>query len=234
MGFVVILALTSFQLTAMRSSTAIEDLKDISAQYSNVAVIYWYFTFTDTEKQNVSNCLSSMIADACSNLRYTPEVVQKAYDQANYGQQSPTQDSQLTMLKETVAGFDHLYLVIDALDECPKNDGEREKLLGVIEAIHGWKTKCVHIMATSRNETDIATHFEGMKKETGFITEICLQNTHVEEDIKNYVRLRLKHKSFSKWKPKLKIEVESSLAAKADGMYVFNEYSSVCPSTNLR
>lgn len=217
----------------MRSSTAIEQLKEISAHDSNVAVVYWYFTFTDTEKQSVSNCLSSMIADACSNLRNTPEIVQKAYDQANYGQQSPTYDSQLTMLKEAVAGFDHLYLVIDALDECPKNDGEREKLLGVIESIHGWKTKCIHIMATSRNETDIASHFERMKKETGLITEIGLRNTHVEEDIKKYLRLRLEHKSFSKWKPKLKLEVKSSLAAKADGMYVFNEYSNVRQSTNL-
>lgn len=161
-----------------------------------------------------------MLADICSNLRHTPEAIQKSYDQNNYGQQTPTHDGQLAMLKEAVSGFDHLYLVIDALDECPNKEGEREKLLKVIESIHGWNSTSVHIMATSRKESDIADHFRGVNRINGPITEICAQNKDVQEDIKKYLRLRLEHKSFSRWKPGLKNEVRVSLAARADGMYV--------------
>jgi hypothetical protein len=118
-------------------------------------VVYWYFAFTDTEKQKVSNFMCSLIADICSNRRDTPAALQEAYDQANYSQQQPTIKSIITMLKVMVVGFEHVYMTMDALDECPKTDGERDKLLDIIHEIHGWEMDYIHILVTSRREVDI-------------------------------------------------------------------------------
>lgn len=75
------------------------------------------------------------MADVYINCRNTSDALQKIYDQCNFGQQAPTFDNLVVILEAVVPGFNDLYLVID-LDECPKNDGEREKLLGVIESVN--------------------------------------------------------------------------------------------------
>jgi hypothetical protein len=144
--------------------------------------------------------------------------LQDAYDQCNGGQQSPTFKSLLTMLEAVVEGFDNLFLVMDALDECPKNFGQRKKLLGVIKCINLWKTDCIHLMATSRREDDIAAYFE---KTMGLepATEICVKGKHVQKDIRKFLSLQLEDISFSDWSTDLKKEVETSLACRADGMY---------------
>ena len=182
------------------------------------AVVYWYFTFTNTEKQKVSHFLCSLVADICSNRRDTPQALQDAYDQANFGQQKPTIKSIMAMLKEVATGFEHIYLFVDALDECPRSDAERSMLLDFLNEIRSWQMRCMHVLVTSRREVDIEESFSQVPPHLGSISSIRVQGTHLEHDIKKYIQRRLQHRLYQNWKPALKLVVEAKLASQADGM----------------
>lgn len=202
----------------LNSSTVIDHVQKHYNNEPNTVVVYWYFTFTDTDKQKVSNFLCSVIADICSNRRDTPIALREAYDQANYGQQQPGMKSIIAMLKDVVVGFENIYLIVDALDECPKSTGERGKLLDTIHEIYGWKMDSMHILATSRREVDIEEYFNCLDSDLGCYAGVGVQGKHVEQDIIKYIRHRLRHRDYQKWKPALKRDVEIKLASQADGM----------------
>lgn len=184
--------------------------------------MYWYFTFTNVEKQKVSNFLCSSVADICSNRRDTPKALQDAYDRANCGRQEPTHECMMAMLKEVATGFENIYLFMDGLDECPKSGGERDRLLSVIHEIYGWEMGSLHILATSRRETDIEESIQRLDRCIGSFAVVGVQGAHVEQDIKKYIQHRLQDRVFLKWKPILKRDVEAKLTSQADGMYVLN------------
>jgi len=87
------------------------------------------------------------------------------------------------MLKDVVVGFEHVYLITDALDECPKLSGERGKLLDTLREIYGWKMGCMHILATSRREVDIQGFFNCLDDDDdddGCYESIKVQGANVE------------------------------------------------------
>lgn len=110
--------------------------------------------------------------------------------------------------------FEGTYLVIDALDECI----ERQGLLESIEELTSWKDANLHILTTSRREKDIEESIKPFNNDQG---KICIQSTHVNNDIRAYVhgRLRtdLKLKRWQK-RPEIQQEIEKALMEKADGM----------------
>ena len=44
-----------------------------------------------------------------------------------------------------------MHIVLDAIDECP----ERDRLLTLLDLIHGWGIDSLHLLVTSRKERDI-------------------------------------------------------------------------------
>jgi hypothetical protein len=179
---------------------------------------YWYFTVADTGKQNVSNYLSSVVADALVNRRDLPEFLQLQYDISNYGQQGPSLDRLLAMLKEVIAGFQDLYLVIDALDECPRSDGQREALLDLLRDIRSWKIPSLHILVTSRNELDITRCLDNMAINSCNFSSVPIRGDRVQEDMETYLRLRLNGDPFQRWDNSLKFLVQNCLLTQAGTM----------------
>src|SRR5271163_1778988 len=108
------------------SSTIIEHMKAYSSSKPKHAIAYFYFDFNDTEKQNATNCVSSLIAQLCSQIVDLPEKLKKLYKRCNNGNQKADMPNLKAVLKLFAAAeeLSHLFIVADALDECPKN-GER-------------------------------------------------------------------------------------------------------------
>ncbi|TVY45290.1 putative ankyrin repeat protein [Lachnellula subtilissima] len=200
------------------SSTIIDDLQNRCRDEPSSAVVYWYFTFRDVKKQDVSNCIRSLIADICSNRRNTPQFLQNEYERVNVGRQKPTMKSYITMLRDVIAGFDNIYIVLDALDECPKIE-ERSRLLELLHDICDWDLSSLHVLVTSRRESDIAESFTNFTGELDNFTSIIAAGPQVEEDITKYLQQQLHSSLFRKWKKSLRRDVEIALASKADGMF---------------
>src|SRR5205814_995726 len=110
----------------------------------NLVVAYFYFDFNNTEKQNAANCVSSLIAQICAHVVDLPEKLKKLYKRCNDGKHKAAL-SDLKVVLELFAIMEEVdvFIVADALDECPKNAeklrGEpREELLDLIAEIRAW------------------------------------------------------------------------------------------------
>jgi hypothetical protein len=130
---ILVLMFTEYPVTNAISSTIIEHLKE-HCEKSGSSLAYFYFDFNDTEKQKVSNLVSSLLTQLCHKLDNLPEQLKELYKRCNYGQQKAAIRDLGAMLSLTLKNLKDVFVVIDALDECPK-DGEREDLLKLIGEI---------------------------------------------------------------------------------------------------
>lgn len=118
------------------------------------------------------------------------------------------------MFWKVVEELDHVFVVIDALDECPKNEG-REQLLVVITDIHSRSLDNLHVMVTSRREPDIEEALLPLLKTPA----ISLQGSQVDLDIRLHISSQLStDPKLKKWPDETKAEIESALTSGANGM----------------
>jgi hypothetical protein len=196
------------------SSTILEGLIRHCRNDPESVVIYFYFDFNDVQKQNPELMLRSLITQLSQHSVNSLEHLSALFSPCGDGQRQPSLLELLTTIEHMIQGFAHVYIVLDALDECT----ERSELLGVLESIVSWKFQNLHVLMTSRREQDITSSLDTYidAKDT-----ICLQSEVVDKDIQRYVRQRLSDdKSLAKWEKDATIrqEIETVIMQGARGM----------------
>ena len=153
-----------FQSTNLRflnSALAIEWITKRHEDNPEVAIAYWYFTFSDTTKQNISEMYRSLIRQLLSCRPDTPETIK-----ALRRYQESGQDPDIARLEDTLAatirGFLNVYIIIDALDECPAGSDQRGNLLRSLSRLLEKSSQNLHMLWTSRSELDIEIAFHGL------------------------------------------------------------------------
>jgi len=134
---------------AILCSTIIEDVSRRISGQDGVVLLYFYFSFSALNKQNYTNLLSSMVTQLSRGCTIHP-LVRDAYAQTQ-----PNSPSAQVLENILVAFFEKarmVYLVIDALGECPERQRE--------EVIVGFKRVTqvvpnIRLLITSRREADI-------------------------------------------------------------------------------
>jgi hypothetical protein len=198
-------------------------VQEVFKDEPRAVVAYWYFKFSDLKKQSVSSLLCSLIRDICSNRFDTPPGLQKAYYYANRGQQRPTSLKLRSMLQEVIEDFEDIFLVVDAVDECPKFDGERARFFETLQEMLSWKSTQLHVFMTSRPEVDIQLEMEAISRSGNLesFETIRAQGDECHQDIEKYLDRRLQNKSTPRWwNSDLKKRIRTELSTRADGMYV--------------
>ncbi|EMD34301.1 hypothetical protein CERSUDRAFT_75873 [Gelatoporia subvermispora B] len=139
------------------------------------------------------------------------------------GSQQPNERDLLQCLKtmlELLSDQD-LYVIIDALDECPDDSLEehskRHGVLKLICEIIGWGSQNLHMCVSSRPEPDIRAALEALSP--------CAVSLHAEDgqahEISAYVSSVIESQSaFQRWKPQDRALAIARLSEKANGMYV--------------
>jgi len=189
------------------SSTIIEHLSDLCRNDTSKVLAYWYFNFRDKDedKQNVDNLLCSLIRQLSAGADALPQDVLKLRDEYKRASKRPGTDKLATVLKSIIGelGKD-VFIVMDALDECPENARERYFLVQ-IEQLAG-KYENLHILTTSRREADINNSLENVA------TAIINIEHSVETDVRLFVRRRLEdEKRLKRWEAAVKIDIENKL-----------------------
>lgn len=175
-----------------------------------LVICFFYFDFNDIEKQRHENLLRSLITQLSKQSINTPEALSKLYSRCEDGQQQPTIDALILAFQQMIKEFGQVFIILDALDECT----EREDLLALIDSMAGWKVEKLHVLATSRRETDITETLEPLI--TG---QISIQNETVNADIHIHLRERLQNDpKLGKWPAKVQMEIEAALMNGAHGM----------------
>ncbi|KAL6716111.1 hypothetical protein ACLMJK_005677 [Lecanora helva] len=214
------------------SATALEDLLELSGQSPKTKVVYFYFDFNDSEKQRHEKMIRSLAWQLCSGSEEAPESFITLYKTCDNGNSQPNHQNLLKSLRQAMVNIDTVYIVLDALDEC----NERTHLLEDIRDVFSWDDVRLHLLATSRRETDIVDSIGSLCKNGG---SICIQSSVVDKDIREYVRDQLRtNLRLRKWqnKPEIQREIEETLMERAGGMFRWAscQIDSIAKCINIR
>jgi hypothetical protein len=168
--------------------------------------------------------LRSLVVQLCGGRPDTPKSLLDLAFYRDRGLQ-PGLEQLEDSLKGSTRDFKRIYLVLDALDECPLTNGERERLLKVLRHIHGWALTNLHVLCTSRPEPVIKAELAPLFREPA-TSPIDLQrrSVNMNKDIGTYIDQRIASSPFNSWPPEIKGEVKNILTEKANGMYVVTSY----------
>ena len=189
-------------------STIIESIK--SRCSPRTSCLYFYFDFSDLQKQKVVNMLYSFLAQL-SIAGVLPEV-RSLFDVCGHG----TREAIVIQLTETLLSVarqissqtNPIYIMIDALDEC----SDRKILLNVIGTI--LESKQMNVLVTSRREHDISLKLTRLMDYV-----IPIEDERVDVDINLHVqRCLTDDPELRNWEDNLKSIMIQTLTSKARGM----------------
>ena len=181
---------------------------------------YFYFDFRDTQKQHRRGLLSSLLSQFSAESDPCYHILSQLYSAHAGGTRQPSDDVLLQCLIEMlkVQGQPMVYIIIDALDECPNVSGmptAREKVLEFLEDLVASELPNVHICVSSRPEFDIQTYLEPLASFRVSIDDETGQKADILGYIKSVVH---SDRRMRKWSAEDKELVISALSDKADGM----------------
>jgi hypothetical protein len=197
-------------------SSIIEDITANKVLQEDAHICFAYYDYRNTRLKDLRQILASFIKQLCRRRDCIPTNLLRIKDDALPQSTIGTQDHFVSLIE----ALPEVYLVFDALDECP--EPEREEVLGLITGILTLKsTSCrVKVFATSRPEADISDAFEKHNVPT---IKILAEN--VKSDIETYTRSQVEilrngknGKTLHVNSDSLKNEIVQSLTSKADGM----------------
>ena len=181
---------------------------------------YFYCDFRDEDKQDCHNLVLSIISQLCAQSNLCCDVLSLIYLAHNNGTQKPSDETLIECLTEMVSlpVQGPIYLIVDALDECPNDSGlptPREEVLDLIDNLVGLRLPNLHICVTSRPEIDIQTTLEPLTS-----LRVSLHNqSGQKEDIVDYVSsVVYSDKKMRRWREEDKKLVIDTLSERADGM----------------
>ena len=197
----------------------IRDIKSMS-NAGSAFLAYFYFDFKDTKKQDSRALLSSLLVQLSDQSDLFCGALFSLYSAHNQGSEQPTDDSLARCLKDvlTATGQIPIYLIMDALDECPNDSGipsSREKVMELLKELVELHRPNLRLCVTSRSEFDIcttlgplATHQLSLHDESG-----------QKQDIIDYVISVVRSdKKMKKWRDDDQNMIIEKLTNKADGM----------------
>ena len=181
---------------------------------------YYYFDFRDVKKQDCYGLLSSLILHLSSESDFCYNLVSQLYSDHGRGIRKPSIGALKNCLTDmlSLSRQGPIYVIIDALDECPnlyETPSAREEVLELIEELVDLKLPNVHLCVASRPEVDIRVVLEPLTS-----LKISLHNeSGQKEDIVEYIKsVVCSDRSMRRWKDDDKQLVINTLSERADGM----------------
>ncbi len=184
------------------------------------SLAFFYCDFREDQKNDLRGLLSSLLVQFCHQSDSYSNILSKFYSEHANGLRRPSDDVLAGCLKGLLKlpGHAPVYLIVDALDECPNTSSipsPRDEVLNLIEDLIKSEIPNLRICVTSRPETDIKDFLEPLVLHTVSLHDESGQNRDIEDYIKSVINTNPKNK---RWKAADKQLVIDVLMEKADGM----------------
>jgi hypothetical protein len=181
---------------------------------------YFYFDFRDTNKQNLHNLLPSLVTQLSSQSDRCFDKLSHLYVAHEDGAQAPSEDALIHCLKEMLTLPDQIpvYIIIDALDECPDTSGmpsPREQVVDLLRDLVELSLPNLRLCVTSRPEVDIRHALEPLTSRSVSLHEQSGQKKDIIDYVTSVVRSDSKMR---RWRDEDKNLVIETLSERADGM----------------
>jgi len=192
------------QLAALNSTTP-----TISTNRPRIATVYYYCYFGHDQNETLP-LLGWVISQLCRQTQLVAPAIVTCYDQGLWLSLDQLLEGLADILN--LGGFDRVFIVIDAVDECKE---PRLSLLRLVQTlVSDPRFDKIQLLASSRDYLDIHSVFSKIS------VPLTMQLDKVQTDIRKYVYTRMQEDHrFAKWPEGLGREVGDKLAVGAKGMY---------------
>ena len=186
------------------------------------SVAYFYFDFRDANKQSLHDMVPSLLTQLSDGSDPRCDILSRLYLGHGRGKKQPSDIVLVQCLKQMLTLSDQrpVYLIVDALDECPDSCGipsPREQVLQLVKELVELRLQNLHICVTSRPEVDIRDILTPLTSRL-----VCLHDeTGQKQDIAEYFRSVVYSDSESimkRWRVEDKELVIETLTERANGM----------------
>jgi len=204
---------------AFGSSAVIEDI-DAMRKAGLASLAFFYCDFREDQKKELRGLLSSLLVQLSHQSDSYYDILYNFYSEHAKGQCSPSDGALAECLKDVLklAGLASVYLIVDALDECPESStvrSPRAKVLSFIEELFKSQIPNLRICVTSRPEVDIKDVLDPLIFGSVSLHDERGQKKDIEDYIKSIVNTHRKNK---RWRAKHKQLVINVLTEQANGM----------------
>jgi hypothetical protein len=190
-------------------STIIDHMSQYCEGDSANRVVYFYFDFANNKKQTVANLLKSVIYQLIASERVIPDSAASLHSRCN-GLQEPNLDELVEVVLAEVSQIGRTFLMVDALDECPKE----ERRVFFETFVKRSLPSNLNVLIASRKEPDIEAALG-----QSFSRTICIQNTVIDADVRVHVGKAIARDArLMKWKAAIRDEILDAIVG-AHGMY---------------
>jgi hypothetical protein len=200
-------------------SAIIQDVKGMH-EAGLATMAYYYFDFRDVKKQNCYGLVSSLVSQLSAESDSCYNVLSKLYSDNSRGMQKPDAGALKKCLADMLSlpGQGPIYIIVDALDECPNFPGTpsaREDVLDFVQKIVNLKLPNVNLCVASRPEVDIRLVLEPLTTLKISLHDEIGQMKDIVEYINSIVRSDWRMR---RWNEEDRRLVVDTLSGKADGM----------------
>lgn len=191
--------------------SVVVDYLDWSFKLEDVGLAYVYCNYKEQEGQTATNLISSIVQQLVQSHADVPEEIISLYQHHSRRQTRPMLGEWSKLLQSEVNRFSKVFIVVDALDECP-NDGTRDSFLTVIKTVQKVQPS-VRLSVTSRPSPTIEAEFE---------TASRLEIRATDADVQSYLEQRIASSSqmarHVKKDPSLQGNIVNAILEQSKGM----------------
>ena len=200
-------------------STIIQDIEHM--RVAGLAMMaYYYFDFRDAKKQDCYGLLSSLISQLSAESDSCYNILSHLYSDNMNGTREPDIDSLKECMRDmlNLQGQGPIYIIVDALDECPNFPGRpsaREEVLELIEELVDLKLPNMHLCVASRPEMDIRIVLDSLTSLKISLHDQIGQKEDIMDYIKSVVR---SDRTMRRWREEDQSLVIDTLSQNVNGM----------------
>ena len=203
----------------LASSAIIQDI-DTMRRAGLVSLAYYYCDFRDDKKKDLRGLVSSLLVQLCHQSDAYSDMVSKFFWEHAKGSRCPSDAALVLCLKGILKlpGQTPVYLIVDALDECPTTSdipAAQEKVFMLVRQLMTPKHPNLRMCVTSRLEPDLGAFLEPLS----FRSISLHDESGQKEDIADYIKSVIgTDPKMQAWRASDKESVTNVLTHKVDGM----------------
>ncbi|KAM7203906.1 Ankyrin repeat-containing domain protein [Rhypophila sp. PSN 637] len=201
-----------------KSSIASLVISLLEAQYvdNEMAVSYVFCNYKEAEFQTITNLMAELLCHILQRTQAIPEDVRTLYNRHHPKGTRPEVDDVAQILGREVNKYSRVFIVVDALDECPERDDTRWQFLAQLQSL---PENNIRLLCTSRDIPSIKREFDGSS---------LLEVRATDDDIKSYLAGRIDAETSHQRKrilttPGLRDDIIETITARAKGMFLLAE-----------
>jgi hypothetical protein len=141
----------------MMAAIAVDHLQNF-VRTTDIGVAYLYCNYKRQAEQTAPNLVAAIIKQLVQDRPSIAQSLSGIYEHHRVKRTRPQIKELSSVLQSVVGNYSKVYVVLDALDECPEQNRTRSQLLGICRDLQ--QQSGLHLMVTSRRISGIVEEFK--------------------------------------------------------------------------